>query len=973
MPAPSSATKTGWFNSALAATTNYNLTGAGTTCTSTSSVASGATCGLGIIFAPTSIGSLAGTVNLSDNSIITTQSISLSGTGTQASQSITFTPASPIFYTATPITLTATGGGSGNPVTFSILSGPGTLSGTNNATLTLTGPGAIQIAANQAGSTNYLAAPQVTHGIVVTAASSYTVPTTAVATTSSTQTAFVTITTAGTLGTISVLTQGATGLDFNFVSGGTCSTGTAYTVSQTCSVFYTFTPTHPGQRLGGITLTTSGNALLGNIFLTGTGTGPQISYSPGVKSIIGSGWGNAAGVTVDASGNVYIADQTHKQVWKETLSGGSYTASIVADSTSNYGLNAPTDVAVDGAGNVYIADQGNGRIVKETLSGGTYTQSLVVSVGAYALTVDGSGNVYLPNGANVLMETLQTNGSYVQSTIGSGMNIGYGSVKVDGSGNLYIGNQYQQQVVKETLSGGSYTASVIANGFQWGVGIALDAAGDVFVIDAGTGNLYKETPSGSSYSQSTLATGYNGPIFLSSDGSGNLYVSNNGAEQFVKLDLSDAPTLTYASTNTGSASTVQSVQITNNGNAALTAASTGLAVSSYYTQVAGSGTPADCTTTFSLASGASCNISLEFVPVSPASGTTTGTTVLTDNNLNVSSATQTINLSGSAVSLTPAVTSISPTSGINTGGTTVTITGTNLGSATAVKFGTTSATINTNTATSITATSPTGTAGTVDITVTTSGGTSATSTADQFTYLTGQTISFTQPTTPAAMGVGTIMLTATGGASGNAVTFTIDGSSTATGTIVGNTLTTTGVGNLVIDANQAGNSSYTAAVQVQKTIIVVQASYVVDSATDPASGTAAHCALGHTAGTCTLRDAVTAANALSGTLTANVTFSSTVFPAAGNTTITLGSVLAITSSVNITGNGATSTILDGGSAVELMTFTGSGTATLTGLAMNHGKTTTVNGGAINAQNGTLNITGSPRFYRTRDTGALADR
>ncbi len=65
----------------------------------------------------------------------------------------------------------------------------------------------------------------------------------------------------------------------------------------------------------------------------------------------------------------------------------------------------------------------------------------------------------------------------------------------------------------------------------------------------------------------------------------------------------------------------------------------------------------------------------------------------------------------------------------------VTITGTNFTGASAVKFGTTTAgTFTVNSATSITATSPAEAAATVDVTVTTTGGTSTTSAADQFTY-----------------------------------------------------------------------------------------------------------------------------------------------------------------------------------------------------------------------------------------------
>ena len=76
-----------------------------------------------------------------------------------------------------------------------------------------------------------------------------------------------------------------------------------------------------------------------------------------------------------------------------------------------------------------------------------------------------------------------------------------------------------------------------------------------------------------------------------------------------------------------------------------------------------------------------------------------------------------------------------PGAGSVAGATSVTIVGTNLSAATAVDFGATAATSYVvNSATSITAVSPAESAGIVDITVTTSAGTSATSSADQFTY-----------------------------------------------------------------------------------------------------------------------------------------------------------------------------------------------------------------------------------------------
>jgi hypothetical protein len=85
-------------------------------------------------------------------------------------QSISFTPPASAFVGGSA-TLSATGGGSGNPVVFSVdpSSGPGacTVSGTNGATVNYTAEGSCVIAANQAGNDTYAAAPPVQGTITV--------------------------------------------------------------------------------------------------------------------------------------------------------------------------------------------------------------------------------------------------------------------------------------------------------------------------------------------------------------------------------------------------------------------------------------------------------------------------------------------------------------------------------------------------------------------------------------------------------------------------------------------------------------------------------------------------------------------------------------------------------------------------------------------------------------------------------------
>jgi hypothetical protein len=98
----------------------------------------------------------------------------------------------------------------------------------------------------------------------------------------------------------------------------------------------------------------------------------------------------------------------------------------------------------------------------------------------------------------------------------------------------------------------------------------------------------------------------------------------------------------------------------------------------------------------------------------------------------------------------PTVQSVTPNSGSTAGGYQVTVTGSNLGGATAVYFGTTAATIQSDNPSAITVLAPSHSAGTVDVTVVTSAGTSATSTADRFTYTSSQPSPPPQPPAPPA-------------------------------------------------------------------------------------------------------------------------------------------------------------------------------------------------------------------------------
>ena len=123
----------------------------------------------------------------------------------------------------------------------------------------------------------------------------------------------------------------------------------------------------------------------------------------------------------------------------------------------------------------------------------------------------------------------------------------------------------------------------------------------------------------------------------------------------------------------------------------------------------------------------------------------------------------------------PIVTAVNPAGGLFLGGTPVTITGTNLGPTTSIQFGATPAPGFSCTATSCSVNSPAGTAGSVvDVTVTSPGGTSATSPADQFTYvvpLPAPTVSSINPNSGPGTGGTVVTITGSGFAGATEVDF----------------------------------------------------------------------------------------------------------------------------------------------------------------------------------------------------------
>ena len=91
----------------------------------------------------------------------------------------------------------------------------------------------------------------------------------------------VTIPAAATVGSIAVVTQGATGLDFTNEGGGSCAAGTNYGAGQICTVSVTFKPMYAGERYGAALLLDGSGNVIASAPLDGNGMGPQVAFGGG--------------------------------------------------------------------------------------------------------------------------------------------------------------------------------------------------------------------------------------------------------------------------------------------------------------------------------------------------------------------------------------------------------------------------------------------------------------------------------------------------------------------------------------------------------------------------------------------------------------------------------------------------------------------------------------------------------------------
>jgi sugar lactone lactonase YvrE len=298
----------------------------------------------------------------------------------------------------------------------------------------------------------------------------------------------------------------------------------------------------------------------------------QTAHFSGATATLGGGFNLPAGVAVDVSGNVYVADFSNNAVKK--MPAGCVSSSCAT--TLGGGFKEPSGVVVDASGNVYVADLGNGEVKKIPASciSGTNDSTCVVALGTSAFSgpsgvaLDASGNVYVADWDLTTLVEIPTscisgaNNSTCVKLLGSNFNSAWG-VAVDAGGNVYAadwGASAVKEVPASCISGANNSTCMktLGGGFNEPIGIAVDSSSNVYVGDS-SNNAVKEIPAScisgvnNSSCVTTLTGTWNDPRGVAPDSSGNIYVANAGTNSVIELmphaaDFYNEP---VASTRTG--------------------------------------------------------------------------------------------------------------------------------------------------------------------------------------------------------------------------------------------------------------------------------------------------------------------------------------------------------------------------------------------------------------------------------------